>query len=145
MHSLILLVPFFHGLFLIQTGDAWDWGPITLPKGRRVTKISEDERKRIEQICGCSSPLSEGMGRDLCNDHTPPSPHLMSEIYFPKGKVEVEARKWEFPWMVQVMGIVDRRHNFICGGALISQRHVLTASHCLFNKPALDLTKCTSG
>ena len=54
-------------------------------------------------------------------------PILLSHICRIVGGFETEPN--EFPWVV---GLTDRRlRQPFCGGALISNRHVLTAAHCL--------------
>lgn len=38
-----------------------------------------------------------------------------------------EAREGEFPWMVSI----TRRGGHFCGGSILTDRHILTAGHCI--------------
>jgi secreted trypsin-like serine protease len=47
------------------------------------------------------------------------------------GGTDVNTKE-EFPYMVSLTRKTDNIH--ICGGAIISDQHILTAGHCLHNK-----------
>ncbi|KAH8232560.1 hypothetical protein KR032_009585 [Drosophila birchii] len=67
----------------------------------------------------------------------------------PKVSGGTEARLGEFPWMALLKYKTDSQRPFLCGGSLISDRHVLTAAHCIIHQPEVlavrlgehDLTK----
>lgn len=40
----------------------------------------------------------------------------------------------EFPWMARLEIMDENGENLICGGAIISARHILTAGHCVYNR-----------
>ncbi|CAK1590142.1 unnamed protein product [Parnassius mnemosyne] len=40
----------------------------------------------------------------------------------------------EWPWLVAIYQNKDRTLSFVCSGTLVSDRHVITAAHCIHNK-----------
>lgn len=47
-----------------------------------------------------------------------------------------EALFGEFPWQAIIF---YKNHTYICGGSLISQKHLLTAAHCVHSKNPTDI------
>ncbi|CAH2052398.1 unnamed protein product, partial [Iphiclides podalirius] len=45
----------------------------------------------------------------------------------------------EWPWLVAIYQTGARQLNFVCSGTLVSDRHVITAAHCMQNKEASDI------
>ncbi|XP_068623667.1 serine protease gd-like isoform X2 [Battus philenor] len=45
----------------------------------------------------------------------------------------------EWPWLVAIYQNVAHSLTFLCSGTLVSDRHVLTAAHCMRNKKAADI------
>ncbi|KAJ8711114.1 hypothetical protein PYW07_008356 [Mythimna separata] len=49
-------------------------------------------------------------------------PLIYNGKFFERGQI---------PWLVAIYRIVDNNLQFICGGTLVSDRHVVTAAHCM--------------
>ncbi|XP_075984691.1 venom serine protease Bi-VSP-like [Anticarsia gemmatalis] len=65
-----------------------------------------------------------------------PDPPLcgLSNASFSRVVGGIDAKLGDFPWMA-LLGYKSRRGgtNWLCGGSLVSSRHVLTAAHCIHN------------
>ncbi|CAG0891588.1 unnamed protein product [Darwinula stevensoni] len=55
------------------------------------------------------------------------------------GGVEAELGAW--PWLGALGYRTDVGLDFLCGGALITNRHVLTASHCVIDRSDLEVVR----
>jgi len=36
----------------------------------------------------------------------------------------------EFPWQIFLIATDDKRRQFVCGGSIVSKKHIITAAHC---------------
>ncbi|CAJ0604520.1 unnamed protein product [Cylicocyclus nassatus] len=53
-----------------------------------------------------------------------------------------KVRKDEYPWLVILKYKYENGNKFICSGALISRRHIVTAGHCVTAQTPRDKTQC---
>jgi len=80
----------------------------------------------LQTTFACNQPPPGGDGSCRCG---------MKNVQTSKIVGGHPANKHEYPWMVAL--VVRGRNKLIkpfCGGSLITERHVLTAAHCVINK-----------
>ncbi|KAI8045509.1 serine protease grass [Drosophila gunungcola] len=53
----------------------------------------------------------------------------------PKVSGGTTAKLGDFPWVALLKYKVSGPRPFLCGGSLISERHILTAAHCIIEQP----------
>lgn len=55
------------------------------------------------------------------------------------GHVDGDTDYGEYPWQVAILKKDGYDNVYVCGGALIDSRHILTAAHCIKSYGAKDL------
>nr|XP_016938229.2 serine protease grass [Drosophila suzukii] len=55
----------------------------------------------------------------------------------PKVSGGKTAKPGDFPWVALLKYKINGDRPFLCGGSLISERHILTAAHCIISQPEL--------
>ncbi|XP_069984571.1 uncharacterized protein [Penaeus vannamei] len=114
-------------------GEGDEGGPTTLLRGliptpsrtEVVIKAEEGEKEGISLEAESPVPLISAMREEF-------------DAFDPKNRPESDAtfrivggsmtRVNEYPWQVALINT----NIFVCGGSLISDRHILTAAHCVF-------------
>ncbi|XP_076240927.1 uncharacterized protein LOC143183288 [Calliopsis andreniformis] len=111
----------------------------------RLTKDTVEER----QFLG-TSPRVCGPGRVCCRRRQPiakPRPGQCGVRYTQgiNGRIKTpahidgDAEFGEYPWQVAILKKDPTESVYVCGGTLISSRHILTAAHCVKTYAARDL------
>ncbi|XP_016979421.2 serine protease grass-like [Drosophila rhopaloa] len=59
----------------------------------------------------------------------------------PKVSGGRKAKPGEFPWIALLKYDKDPKGEIICGGSLISEWHILTAAHCILNRPQVTAVR----
>jgi len=77
----------------------------------------------LQTTFACNQPPPGGDGSCRCG---------MKNVQTSKIVGGQPANKHEYPWMVAL--VARGRNEPFCGGSLITERHVLTAAHCMINK-----------
>ncbi|KAL7297642.1 hypothetical protein TKK_0009310 [Trichogramma kaykai] len=49
------------------------------------------------------------------------------------------ATQGQFPYQIQIQSSEDGSH--VCGGSIINKRYILTAAHCIYSEPDVDLSQ----
>nr|QHB21599.1 venom S1 protease with CUB domain 8 [Platymeris rhadamanthus] len=99
-----------------------------------VTGLDQDQYKNIESVEIDSSEfgVQKGIKSTTCPCGWANKKTFQNLARIVNGK---EAGKYEFPWMAAIR----RDGAQFCGGAIITEYHVLTAAHCTVNKHDIEL------
>jgi len=100
------------------------------------------------QKCGVSKISSTKDGKPASNGGTPAKTKGLSDVEFPYvqsranrvvGGTEAQPNSW--PWMAALV----RGNYYICGGVLIEEQFVLTAAHCVVDRPFASMYRVVLG
>ncbi|XP_013167707.1 PREDICTED: proclotting enzyme-like isoform X1 [Papilio xuthus] len=123
---------FFDNVGLFGTGPSTAVQPKPETPVRRKPPPPRPPVQNPVRDSGTSSRVSDGENSSniQCGQGKIGVPLIWHGQTYPRG---------EWPWLVALYQTVARTLTFVCSGTLISDRHVLTAAHCMTNKQATDM------
>ncbi|XP_071870055.1 uncharacterized protein isoform X1 [Bombus fervidus] len=146
--------------------DAVDANGRTVPKERTAGKVSFPNRRKRDvestrdfqlsediterQYLSISSSRACGPGYVCCSQRQPsrkPRPGQCGIRYTQgiNGRIKTpsyvdgDSEFGEYPWQVAILKKDPTESVYVCGGTLVSPRHILTAAHCVKTYAARDL------
>nr|XP_034180837.1 uncharacterized protein LOC117604636 isoform X1 [Osmia lignaria]XP_034180838.1 uncharacterized protein LOC117604636 isoform X1 [Osmia lignaria] len=130
-----------------SNGNKQSTGKVSFPSRRkREVQLSKDVTER--QFLG--APRACGPGYVCCSKRQPmrkPQPGQCGVRYTQgiNGRIKTpsyvdgDAEFGEYPWQVAILKKDPTESVYVCGGTLISSRHILTAAHCIKTYAPRDL------